>query len=328
MRKKLLALTLSLALMLGLSSVAGAAEFKAVSNEATSNVYSVSVKDKTVSFIKGGKTIASYAAKSTDLKVQLNTSGKLIVSFTDGKSTNVTKNINLGSQNSLSIGGTANSITLNSSLKDNVSVSLSTSANVSKLTVNNTGDVSISGKVSTLTVAGGATVKVLKGASVNEAKVTSKNASLTAASGSTVKTVSKVSGATVSGSGIKKTTRGAIVSDKSDNTAKLPTSKWDEDYSDDNPDGIRVKLEKYDTYLVASPGDRLKDLRYDLQDAIRGYVSDDDSEDDGKTVYGECQWLEGSSKEVVDGQTYNFKFVPKDSSKYRTARSSILVRVQ
>lgn len=320
MMKKLLSVVLAFAMVFGISMVAGAA-----------TVYSVVVNGENISFVSGGKTVGTYVTKTTDLKLKYDDSGDLLMCFYDNKGSY--KGVNLSTQASVTVSGTMDSLTISSNIKDNVSVKLPAKSSVTKLTVENTGTVYVYGSVDTLNLKGGAKVNVYEGAEIETAKITSKSATLVAATGSSVNSVQTVAGAKVSGNGIVKkksstTSSARRDTDSGGSRASTPGSKWDNDFDDENSDGIRVKLEKDRSYIEASSGDRLKDLTDELYDCFSAYVDDNDEDEDGRSVNGDFVWTDGSSREVEDGKVYSFRFIPNDNSKYRSVRGSIQIYVR
>lgn len=195
---------LCLALVMALSLAVGAS--------AATN-YSLKVQNKYVQFYKGTILTGSYLSK--DSAVTLTSSkGDLLVCFYD--STGKYRRITLGSQSSLNIAGSLNSLTLAKTLDSDV-------------------QATIGGSVGTLTISGANKVTVSRGATVTTAKLTNSKAKLTASSGSNVKSVTAVSKSSVSGSVGSLKTSGSSSSDSSESGSsalKLSTKTIDADYGD------------------------------------------------------------------------------------------------
>lgn len=252
-----------------------------VANAATSSSdYSVKVSNKSISFIRGGKTVGTHASRDGNVTIVTAPTGTLGLCYytTDNRYVRV----GLGSQTSLDITGTIPTLTVDKSLNAGVKVILGSDSNVTNLKVNAKNKVTIGGKVTTLTIASGATVNVASGGTVTTAKVSSSMATLTAASGSTVSKVTAVSGASVSGKGIKNSSSTGGSSSDTGKTTKNVT-------------------------LTAEYGDTLGDLYQDLNKKVKIYDSD------GYRVIGTAEWDNSDKTEVRDGRTYNYTFYPNSA---------------
>lgn len=252
-----------------------------VANAATSSSdYSVKVSNKSISFIRGGKTVGTHASRDGNVTIVTAPTGTLGLCYytTDNRYVRV----GLGSQTSLDITGTIPTLTVDKSLNAGVKVILGSDSNVTNLKVNAKNKVTIGGKVTTLTIASGATVNVASGGTVTTAKVSSSMATLTAASGSTVSKVTAVSGASVSGKGIKNSSSTGGSSSDTGKTTKNVT-------------------------LTAEYGDTLGDLYQDLNKKVKIYDSD------GYRVIGTAEWDNSDKTEVRDGRTYDYTFYPNSA---------------
>lgn len=252
-----------------------------LANAATTTGYSVKVANKAISFILSGKTVGTHNSRDGNVTIVTAPSGSLGLCYytTDNRYVRV----NLGNQTSLDITGTIPTLTIDKSLNSNVNITLGSDANVTAMKINSKNKVTIGGKVNSLTVASGATVSVVSGATVTTAKLSSSMAKLTAASGSVVSKVTSVSGASVSGKGIKNSSN-SNTSSSSGTTTKNVT-------------------------LSADDGDTLSDLLEDLNKKVKIY------DDNGSRVIGTAEWDNSGSTKVRDGNTYEYTFYP-NSTKY------------
>lgn len=271
--RRFVILVLSLAVICSIGVVANAAT--------SSSDYSVKVSNKSISFIRGGKTVGTHASRDGNVTIVTAPSGALGLCYytTDNRYVRVA----LGSQSSLDITGTIPTLTVDKSLNSGVKLTLGSDSSVTSLKVNAKNKVTIGGKVTTLTISSGATVNVASGGAVTTAKVSSSMATLTAASGSSVSKVTSVSGASVSGKGIK----------NSSSTSKNSSSDT----------GKTTK----NVTLTADYGDTLGDLYQDLNKKVKIYDSD------GYRVIGTAEWDNSDKTEVRDGRTYDYTFYPNSA---------------
>ena len=336
MSKRILALVLSLAMLLGLSVMASAAD---------TSIYSVKVQDNSVIFLKDGKTVATYAAKDTDIRVMTDDEGDTLVCFYD-KQGNY-QGISVGTQKTLTIDGTMNTLSLYSTLASDVKVTIPTTAKIENLIINSSSSVTISGKVDEMKVTGAATIAATKSSSIGDYTLNSK-AKMTVSTGADVEiknsTAKKTSGTTsrevvgnlrgASGDGLTdREVVGNLRGSSGDGTTsktKVGTLKpvdddddWDSDEYGDIDDVISIKLD-IDGPLYASEGDELRDLLSDLDSSVTAYYRDSDGEE--HDVNGTVKWKKSGSTEVKDGKSYSFTFEPR-SSKFSSRSGSIKIEV-
>ncbi|MEY8359153.1 hypothetical protein AALA99_09060, partial [Anaerotruncus colihominis] len=217
--------------------------------QAATTIYSVKIQKNSILIQNKGKTVETYDAKSTDLTLSQEY-GKLLLSYKNAQ--NLSRDIALGTQSSLTIQGAASSLTLDSSLPTSMRLVLDTGSSVSSLKIASPGKITIRGKVDTLTVSSAARVTVSKGGVVTDATLTSSSAVLIAGTGAQVKNATVVKKSSVSGSGI--------------GTVKVKGS--DSDGRDDNTTtdgGLTIKT----STISARSGDTLRDLESDLSHYVK-----------------------------------------------------------
>ncbi len=78
-----------------------------------------------------------------------------------------------------------------------------------------------------------------------------------------------------------------------------------------------ITLHYIDTTIKAEEGDKLNDLKDDLEDAVEAW------DDNGDIVDGTFKWDSSGSTEVRDGRSYGFTFKPKKSSRYDSEDGNI-----
>lgn len=82
-----------------------------------------------------------------------------------------------------------------------------------------------------------------------------------------------------------------------------------------------VTLHYINSTIDAKTGDKLNDLKKDLQDAVEAW------DDNGDIVDGTFKWDSSGSTEVRDGRSYGFTFKPKKSTRYDSEDGSITIKV-
>ena len=129
MIKKIVALCCVVALALGLGVSAFAAD----------STLSLQISGKTLTVYQGGKTLTTYQMKTTDVTFSTSQTGTVVMTFQDSSAKK--RNVSLGSQKTLAVSGTINSITLDSSLSSTFTLQIGAKASVSTLTVHSAGKV-------------------------------------------------------------------------------------------------------------------------------------------------------------------------------------------
>ncbi|MCR2025459.1 hypothetical protein [Anaerotruncus colihominis] len=268
--------------------------------QAATTIYSVKIQKNSILIQNKGKTVETYDTKSTDLTLSQEY-GKLLLSYKNAQ--NLSRDIALGTQSSLTIQGAASSLTLDSSLPTSMRLVLDTGSSVSSLKIASPGKITIRGKVDTLTVSSAARVTVSKGGVVTDATLTSSSAVLIAGTGAQVKNATVVKKSSVSGSGI--------------GTVKVKGS--DSDGRDDNTTtdgGLTIKT----STISARSGDTLRDLESDLNHYVKVY------DRDGDRVDGKAEWVSSPSTKVKKTGSYQFDFYPDDDD-YDNVRGTIKISV-
>ncbi len=294
---------LAAATMLGTCVVAGAASTKN---------YDVSVSGKQMTFSRNGRK-ATYNMKTTDVKLVIDEDDDLLVCFTDGKSKY--KGISLGSQRSINMGGTMNSLTLNSTLGSKISVNVTSDADIRTMNISSKNSVSIAGDVTTLTVNGAAQVSVEKGADIDHAKINSSTATLDAKSGAKVRKVTAAKRSNVTG------VSGTTTSSKSD---------------DDDDDESDTRITKLDiSTMYVNTNDYKGDIYlFDIEDELENYVEAYYRRNSRNySIDGEFTFTRDTKKiwdedDDTEEKTVSasFRFKP-DSNKYSSVNDTIKIRI-
>ena len=269
--------------------------------QAATTIYSVKIQKNSILVQNKGKTVQTYNAKSTDLTLSRE-DGELLLGYKNAQ--NLSRDIALGTQSTLTVEGTVSSLSLDSSLPTSMRLVLDTGSSVSSLKIAAPGKITIRGKVDTLTVSSAARITVSKGGAVTDATLTSGNAVLTAGTGAQVKNATVVKKSSVSGSGI--------------GTVKVRGSDSDDDNDDDTTtdDGLTVKT----STISARSGDTLRDLENDLNHYVKVY------DEDGDRIDGKAEWVSSYSTKVKKTGTFKFDFYPDDDD-YDTVRGTIKISV-
>ena len=269
--------------------------------QAATTIYSVKIQKNSILVQNKGKTVQTYNAKSTDLTLSRE-DGELLLGYKNAQ--NLSRDIALGTQSTLTVEGTVSSLTLDSSLPTSTRFVLDTGSSVSSLKIASPGKITIRGKVDTLTVSSAARITVSKGGAVTDATLTSGSAVLTAGTGAKVKNATVVKKSSVSGSGI--------------GTVKVRGSDSDDGNDDDTTtdDGLTVKT----STISARSGDTLRDLESDLNHYVKVY------DEDGDRVDGKAEWVSSYSTKVKKTGTFKFDFYPDDDD-YDDVRGSIRIEV-
>ena len=269
--------------------------------QAAATIYSVKVQKNSILVQNKGKTVQTYNAKSTDLTLSRE-DGELLLGYKNAQ--NLSRDIALGTQSTLTVEGTVSSLTLDSSLPTSTRFVLDTGSSVSSLKIASPGKITIRGKVDTLTVSSAARITVSKGGAVTDATLTSGSAVLTAGTGAKVKNATVVKKSSVSGSGI--------------GTVKVRGSDSDDGNDDDTTtdDGLTVKT----STISARSGDTLRDLESDLNHYVKVY------DEDGDRIDGKAEWVSSYSTKVKKTGTFKFDFYPDDDD-YDTVRGTIKISV-
>ena len=269
--------------------------------QAATTIYSVKVQKNSILVQNKGKTVQTYNAKSTDLTLSRE-DGELLLGYKNAQ--NLSRDIALGTQSTLTVEGTVSSLTLDSSLPTSTRFVLDTGSSVSSLKIASPGKITIRGKVDTLTVSSAARITVSKGGAVTDATLTSGSAVLTAGTGAKVKNATVVKKSSVSGSGI--------------GTVKVRGNDSDDGNDDDTTtdDGLTVKT----STISARSGDTLRDLESDLNHYVKVY------DEDGDRVDGKAEWVSSYSTKVKKTGTFKFDFYPDDDD-YDTVRGTIKISV-
>ena len=269
--------------------------------QAAATIYSVKVQKNSILVQNKGKTVQTYNAKSTDLTLSRE-DGELLLGYKNAQ--NLSRDIALGTQSTLTVEGTVSSLTLDSSLPTSTRFVLDTGSSVSSLKIASPGKITIRGKVDTLTVSSAARITVSKGGAVTDATLTSGSAVLTAGTGAKVKNATVVKKSSVSGSGI--------------GTVKVRGSDSDDGNDDDTTtdDGLTVKT----STISARSGDTLRDLESDLNHYVKVY------DEDGDRIGGKAEWVSSYSTRVKKTGTFKFDFYPDDDD-YDTVRGTIKISV-
>ena len=241
--------------------------------QAATTIYSVKIQKNSILVQNKGKTVQTYNAKSTDLTLSRE-DGELLLGYKNAQ--NLSRDIALGTQSTLTVEGTVSSLSLDSSLPTSMRLVLDTGSSVSSLKIAAPGKITIRGKVDTLTVSSAARITVSKGGAVTDATLTSGSAVLTAGTGAQVKNATVVKKSSVSGSGI--------------GTVKVRGSDSDDDNDDDTTtdDGLTVKT----STISARSGDTLRDLENDLNHYVKVY------DEDGDRIDGKAEWVSSYSTKV------------------------------
>ena len=269
--------------------------------QAATTIYSVKIQKNSILVQNKGKTVQTYNAKSTDLTLSRE-DGELLLGYKNAQ--NLSRDIALGTQSTLTVEGTVSSLSLDSSLPTSMRLVLDTGSSVSSLKIAAPGKITIRGKVDTLTVSSAARITVSKGGAVTDATLTSGSAVLTAGTGAQVKYATVVKKSSVSGSGI--------------GTVKVRGSDSDDDNDDDTTtdDGLTVKT----STISARSGDTLRDLESDLNHYVKVY------DEDGDRIDGKAEWVSSYSTKVKKTGTFKFDFYPDDDD-YDTVRGTIKISV-
>ena len=269
--------------------------------QAATTIYSVKIQKNSILVQNKGKTVQTYNAKSTDLTLSRE-DGELLLGYKNAQ--NLSRDIALGTQSTLTVEGTVSSLTLDSSLPTSTRFVLDTGSSVSNLKIASPGKITIRGKVDTLTVSSAARITVSKGGAVTDATLTSGSAVLTAGTGAKVKNATVVKKSSVSGSGI--------------GTVKVRGSDSDDGNDDDTTtdDGLTVKT----STISARSGDTLRDLESDLNHYVKVY------DEDGDRIDGKAEWVSSYSTRVKKTGTFKFDFYPDDDD-YDTVRGTIKISV-
>ena len=269
--------------------------------QAATTIYSVKIQKNSILVQNKGKTVQTYNAKSTDLTLSRE-DGELLLGYKNAQ--NLSRDIALGTQSTLTVEGTVSSLSLDSSLPTSMRLVLDTGSSVSSLKIAAPGKITIRGKVDTLTVSSAARITVSKGGAVTDATLTSGSAVLTAGTGAQVKNATVVKKSSVSGSGI--------------GTVKVRGSDSDDDNDDDTTtdDGLTVKT----STISARSGDTLRDLENDLNHYVKVY------DEDGDRIDGKAEWVSSYSTKVKKTGTFKFDFYPDDDD-YDTVRGTIKISV-
>ena len=269
--------------------------------QAAATIYSVKIQKNSILVQNKGKTVQTYNAKSTDLTLSRE-DGELLLGYKNAQ--NLSRDIALGTQSTLTVEGTVSSLTLDSSLPTSTRFVLDTGSSVSSLKIASPGKITIRGKVDTLTVSSAARITVSKGGAVTDATLTSGSAVLTAGTGAKVKNATVVKKSSVSGSGI--------------GTVKVRGSDSDDGNDDDTTtdDGLTVKT----STISARSGDTLRDLESDLNHYVKVY------DEDGDRIGGKAEWVSSYSTRVKKTGTFKFDFYPDDDD-YDTVRGTIKISV-
>ena len=269
--------------------------------QAATTIYSVKIQKNSILVQNKGKTVQTYNAKSTDLTLSRE-DGELLLGYKNAQ--NLSRDIALGTQSTLTVEGTVSSLSLDSSLPTSMRLVLDTGSSVSSLKIAAPGKITIRGKVDTLTVSSAARITVSKGGAVTDATLTSGSAVLTAGTGAQVKNATVVKKSSVSGSGI--------------GTVKVRGSDSDDDNDDDTTtdDGLTVKT----STISARSGDTLRDLESDLNHYVKVY------DEDGDRIDGKAEWVSSYSTKVKKTGTFKFDFYPDDDD-YDTVRGTIKISV-
>lgn len=152
--------------------------------KSTAGDHKVKVTGKTIQFIKGNKTSASYDAKlptnakAPDINVVINADGSMCLNFK--KANGAVSNVSLGQQANVVLEGTINTLTIDTSVVGARSFA-------------------VTGTVTTLNVNGPVAVAVEKTANVNSLKVGNSNALVVVASGAKVGAAAASNASTVTG---------------------------------------------------------------------------------------------------------------------------------
>ena len=269
--------------------------------QAATTIYSVKIQKNSILVQNKGKTVQTYNAKSTDLTLSRE-DGELLLGYKNAQ--NLSRDIALGTQSTLTVEGTVSSLSLDSSLPTSMRLVLDTGSSVSSLKIAAPGKITIRGKVDTLTVSSAARITVSKGGAVTDATLTSGSAVLTAGTGAQVKNATVVKKSSVSGSGI--------------GTVKVRGSDSDDGNDDDTTtdDGLTVKT----STISARSGDTLRDLESDLNHYVKVY------DEDGDRIDGKAEWVSSYSTRVKKTGTFKFDFYPDDDD-YDTVRGTIKISV-
>jgi len=166
--KKFMSVLLSLVLVLGISITA---------NAAPASTYSVNVQNGKLKFIQNNKTVGTYSIKGSDITLTTDSDKDFLVRYYD--TTGKYRSITLGAQKSLSISGTMNSLTIHKNLDDAINVTLAPASNITKMSVASPNNVTIQGKVGTLSVTAAAKITISNSAKVTKTSITDKKATVT-----------------------------------------------------------------------------------------------------------------------------------------------------
>lgn len=213
--KQLLATALCAAMLLGIGIGVSAAE-----------PFSVQVSGTKITLTQGGNTAATYSIKSSDISITTNKDKKMVLSFKDSASK--TRNIALGTQTTLTIGGSITSLTLDKSLSSSSKITIAPGAKVSKLTVH-----------------AGCTVIVSSDATVSKLTSSNKNATLQNDAGKKLTATSVSAPKTTTTTAVKKPV-----------TVKKPASS--------SSSGIKLTIKA----INASKGDYLSNLVDQLNENV------------------------------------------------------------
>ncbi|MEM1485765.1 hypothetical protein V6615_12980 [Oscillospiraceae bacterium PP1C4] len=284
--KKFMSMLLALVMVLSIGVTASAA---------SSSIFSVEVQKGKIIFIQNGKAVGTFLTKNSNVTLTTDSEEDFLVCYYD--TNDKYRSITLGDQKSLSIKGTMTSLTVSKNLDATIKLTLAPASNVAIMKISSPNDVTIQGKVGTLSVAAAADVTISSSAKVSQTTITDKKAVITTEKGASVgKTTAKAPA---------KATKPAA-------PAKKPAAKKSNSNSQ-----ITLKTKA----IYAESGDTLSDLIEDLNDNVEAY---DKATDD--YMSGTAEWTSTRRSELDDDGTFGFVFTP-DEAGYNSIRGSIKVYV-
>lgn len=280
---------------------------------ATPNDYSINVTQNQVQFVRGGKAVGTYAAKSSDMKLMLSQAGNLVLNFIkdDGKAVNVS----LGQQKFVNLSGNCNTLTIDGSVPNNRAFAVS--GTVGTLNVNAPVAVSLKAEASVASLkvgSGTAKVSLESGAKVTKASaVTASSVSGFSGSVTKMQAVAAPSATTINAASKKTGLKvGGSTSTSASNAGKEQVYlDMSEDDNTKNTEEINFTTNN-GVELIAKDG---VSLGLAMKDVVLKVTHDTDKDND--RVGGSWKWVDVASTTHTSG-TYTYRFYPSLSSKYPT----------
>lgn len=264
------------------------------------STYSLSMKQGTLSVLKGGYVTNSFRTSSSDLTVVTDVDGNLMVCFYDSKGEYV--GVTLGSQQIVNFYGSIGTLHLDESLDRPVVIGAG--AQVENLWVEAPVKVSVWGRVNGGDIDAEADIVTAKGSQLYSITFLDPYADLYINEGAVV------DGATIrSAEDDTYTSAGRNVSPSRSSSNSSSSTRT-------VSGGVTLKTSS----IYADYDDTLGDLITELEDNVTAYNRS------GRRIYGEVEWVESDSTEVEDGGRFRYRFTPDDDD-YDTVTGSIRIVV-